>query len=55
MATDKTKRIEIRITAEEKEKLIEKAQLSNLSVSQYLLALSEERKPMKKSLTCCLK
>ena len=44
MATDKTKRIEIRITAEEKEKLIEKAQLSNLSVSQYLLALSEERK-----------
>ncbi|MBQ5562938.1 MAG: plasmid mobilization relaxosome protein MobC [Clostridia bacterium] len=44
MPTDKTERIGIRMSPEEKEKLIEKAQLSNLSVSQYLLALSEERK-----------
>ena len=41
---NKSETIFIRVTPKEKENLKAKAELANLSVSQYIVALSEERK-----------
>ena len=44
MAKKKTARFELRMTPIEKEKLIAKAAEAHLTVSQYLLRLSDEKK-----------
>ena len=44
MAKKKTARFELRMTPTEKEKLIAKAAEAHLTVSQYLLRLSDEKK-----------
>ncbi len=40
----KTKRLEIRLTPLEKEKLISKSEEARMNMSQYILALSEQKK-----------
>lgn len=44
MAKIKTERMEIRLTPLEKEKLLAKAAEARMNMSQYLLALSEQKK-----------
>ena len=44
MANIKTERLEVRLTPAEKEKLSSKAAEARMSMSQYLLALSEQKK-----------
>ena len=44
MSTDKTARIELRISPAEKEELLSKAAESHKTVSQYVLSLSENRR-----------
>ena len=44
MARTKTERFELRLTSSQKEQLLERAKKSRLSMTDYLLALSEQKK-----------
>lgn len=44
MARTKTEHLDFRVTPEQKERLLERAKKSRLSMTDYLLALSEQKK-----------